>query len=288
MSSMPLADSVLRRVEGAGPPPPPAPPVPPAKPVPALLATSKQGAGVETDTDKCFQITTVAEDDVKNDIITFITTNRWKREPIQGTDESGRKHFVAVYSHVQPILQQGPVCGLVALSMAGNLLGEKSVGPDRILAEAAQRGYSKKGEMFSVNHMKELGSYFYPTCDCEIMETTGSNSGMEIADILIRGDVILFPYDADFNHGPAVRNGHAAHWAVMHGILGVLPTDDSSSFVTEDTILHELGSITIINPGSINEEARRDLLKELFFNKNTFAICHQGLCNQTVVMKKPE
>jgi hypothetical protein len=216
-----------------------------------------------------------------------VKTKRWTTGLKELTlREDGPKHFLAVYSHVQPILQQGPVCGLVALSMAGSLLGGKSVDVDMILAEAGRRGYSRRGEMFSVDHMKELALHFYPDCEYRVLRTTEAQDVWgTLVSCLVDGGVLLFPYDADFNHGPAERKGHAAHWAVVHGILGAFGKDDwSMNFGNEETISCEFGSITISSPANITQKGRRDV-KELFFNENTFVICHQGKSTHTGIWR---
>lgn len=48
----------------------------------------------------------------------------------------------------RPVIQDGPTCGLVALSMAVDSLGLKSSVPD-ILSEAQKRGFTKHGEMMN-------------------------------------------------------------------------------------------------------------------------------------------
>lgn len=49
-------------------------------------------------------------------------------------------------------LQEGPQCGIVALSMA-----DQQVSVEQVQEVARVRGYTKQGEMFSVDNMAELG-----------------------------------------------------------------------------------------------------------------------------------
>lgn len=41
--------------------------------------------------------------------------------------------------------------------------------------------------------------------------------GEEIVKCLQAGIPVLFPYDADANHGPCLKNGRKAHWALIKG-----------------------------------------------------------------------
>lgn len=53
-------------------------------------------------------------------------------------------------------------------------------------------------------------------------------------------------YDADYNHSPALRNGHAAHWALLVGFaLKFLPHETEAPAGNQDRLrIYETGSRT--------------------------------------------
>ncbi|KAI1302379.1 UPF0692 protein C19orf54 -like protein [Halotydeus destructor] len=115
---------------------------------------------------------------------------------------------------VKSIIQDGPMCGLVAASMASQLFGEEV--PTEILFEHAKKlGFTRNGEMFSVYHMKALLESLLQV-DAQVVESTSVDSSQLIGH-LHNGWPILVPYDADGNHEPCLKRGHKAHWAVAVG-----------------------------------------------------------------------
>ncbi|GFO27499.1 upf0692 protein c19orf54 homolog [Plakobranchus ocellatus] len=136
----------------------------------------------------------------------------------------GREATVlSCYNPLKPVLQNGPVCGLVALSMASQFCNSCQVATDDIFCEAHKRGYSKQGEIFSVEYLKELSSHFL-SCRVEhLFLQRQCQSGKYDKEMIIRHllqrNVILLPYDADKNHGPCQKRGEKAHWAVIAGIV---------------------------------------------------------------------
>ncbi|XP_063793776.1 actin maturation protease isoform X2 [Pseudophryne corroboree] len=128
--------------------------------------------------------------------------------------------WILYNQHIPSLIQEGPQCGLVALWMAGGLLGIKHEVPlDTIVQMAVSRGYTALGEMFSAANMACLAEEVYG-CHCELL--TGGMEGENRERILrhlTEGLPVLIPYDEDFNHEPCKRNGHRAHWAVISGVL---------------------------------------------------------------------
>lgn len=120
------------------------------------------------------------------------------------------------FTKIEPILQNGPCCGLVALSMLFN--GKISV--EELLGEAQKNGFTKNGEMFSANFMFEL---FVKNITDEDDLNVSLYDGILNKDVIKRkieiGSVLLVPYDADVNHSPCLKKGHKAHWAIILGYL---------------------------------------------------------------------
>uniref|UniRef100_A0A1I7XJ90 Actin maturation protease n=1 Tax=Heterorhabditis bacteriophora TaxID=37862 RepID=A0A1I7XJ90_HETBA len=94
--------------------------------------------------------------------------------------------------NVEPITQTGPQCGLVALQMAGRMIGLVSKEPSYVFGLAKQLKFTKQGEMFSAT---------------------------QICQFILSGSALLVPYDCDRNFEPTLRNGHSAHWAIIVGFF---------------------------------------------------------------------
>lgn len=126
--------------------------------------------------------------------------------------------FSYKYRYFESIMQIGPTCGLVALSMAVN--GEAS--PDELLSIAKLKGYTSNGEMFSCKNMVKLTEKAFSLAEIEGVSCTLKKGGLyssETIERLLSGAVLLVPYDADCNHSPCLKNGHTAHWAIVCGII---------------------------------------------------------------------
>ncbi|XP_039757675.1 UPF0692 protein CG33108 [Pararge aegeria] len=138
--------------------------------------------------------------------------------------------FQYKYKHFESIMQIGPTCGLVALSM---LLNGK-VSPDELLNITKVVGYSNNGEMFSCKNMGLLAEKAISLAELENINfcvKTGGLFSEEIILELLNGAVLLVPYDADFNHSPCLKHGHTAHWALVCGIVVV--TDPGDNYMSD-------------------------------------------------------
>jgi len=124
------------------------------------------------------------------------------------------KTFLCYNHHTMPRLQEGPQCGLVALAMAG---GEK-VAVDKVQEVAIMKGYSKQGEMFSVDNMAELAKTILGR-ETMIASTDDLSDSMKLVDDMEEGWVLLVPYDCAHNHSPAMLQGKKAHWALITGFI---------------------------------------------------------------------
>ena len=127
-----------------------------------------------------------------------------------------------------PILQEGPQCGLVALTVAINAISkeqQKSVAT--VFELARERGFSNHGEMFSVDSMASLAEELVPEeCKVSIVESTKLEETSWLVDALLDGCLMLVPYDCTPDHSPGLAGGEKAHWALVTGFL--LPSSNTT------------------------------------------------------------
>jgi len=163
----------------------------------------------------------------------------------------------------EPVVQVGPMCGLVAISMASKLIhGQivKQATPSELLVKARQLEYTKNGEIFSAENLLTLS---LEQLQCSGMLLSFDNVNMVIS-LILNGDTIIFPYDCDKDHVPCKLKGHKAHWALSVGcafsvsskeIINFLPFCDSkldyylldNAKLTTQAISDITGSITLDN-----------------------------------------
>ncbi|KAM3911831.1 actin maturation protease isoform 2-T2 [Leptodactylus fuscus] len=192
------------------PPPPLLPPPPPLPPPPVLCAppTSQVKS-------KFYKQVAENSDPSVGECEELKRMIRKQRERF-----GGHLKWVLYNQHIPSLIQEGPQCGLVALWMAGGMLGIKhEVTLDSIVQVATSRGFTIHGEMFSADNMSCLAEEVFGCC-CELL--TGGMEGANqerILSHLTAGLPVLIPYDEDFNHEPCQRRGHRAHWAVISGVL---------------------------------------------------------------------
>ena len=137
------------------------------------------------------------------------------------------KFPVVFLRDISPAIQEGPMCGLVALTMAAKLLQSEGdslpparVHPENLLTSARHLSVSKQGEMFSVSGMLKVAT---ERLKCQgAVVTSRSLSPRAVMEALVGGKAVLFPYDADKNHSPCLARGHKAHWCVLVGFAVVL------------------------------------------------------------------
>lgn len=149
------------------------------------------------------------------------------------------KVVVTSVHNVSPVLQCGPMCGLVSITMAGQLLRgrrrkmtsvskdtcnlESKLHPENVLHYAKQEGLSKQGEMFSVDAMSKI-IMNYLLWKAQVLDTESKDWSLEemVVEVLLGRSVALVPYDADRNHSPCLARGHRAHWCLLVGVCVVL------------------------------------------------------------------
>ncbi len=151
-----------------------------------------------------------------------------------GFSAAGEKVVVSWCCHeVTPVLQRGPMCGLVGLTMAAQLLHKEKLPldsvkssdqlhPERILQFAVGRGLSKQGEMFSTAAMEDV-----ITNHLHLQSHTVDVDSCNTVEEMLVEKAILVPYDADKDHTPCLARGHSAHWCLLVGLCLVLeyPTE---------------------------------------------------------------
>ncbi|CAL1546094.1 unnamed protein product [Lymnaea stagnalis] len=120
--------------------------------------------------------------------------------------------------------------------MASELIGGQCVTTEDVFEEAKVKFYTKQGEMFSAQAISDLASHFL-CCGVECIKlrnspTTQMLDGHEIIGHLLKGNLVLVPYDADRNHGPCQKKGHKAHWALLTGFFAAIQITEAPEYLT--------------------------------------------------------
>ena len=168
--------------------------------------------------------------------------------PLQTCEERDKVLVLTHCQEVWPVLQKGPMCGLVALTMATQLLrgtrdrdeGAVCVSvddrhhPERILEYAQHEGLSKQGEIFSAKTLVDICTdHLHVKAHVLNMDAHGDTI-REILERIISGrTAVVVPYDADKNHTPCLAGGHKAHWCLLVGLCLVLKKSKTSGTAAE-------------------------------------------------------
>ena len=178
---------------------PRAPPIPPVERAETTSASCSAGNGNDLE-----QVAENLEHEVKYLI-----------EPLHSlAGEHKGPVFTLVYD-VKPVIQQGPMCGLVSLSVASQLLSGETFPPNHLLAQAKEKGYTKQGEMFSAKNLLDLAR---SSLNCSGMLL--NRYAIETKDILMaiaEQKALVMAYDSDKDHSPCLAKGHKAHWCTLVG-----------------------------------------------------------------------
>ena len=133
-----------------------------------------------------------------------------------------RGHYIVYDRPLPSRLQDGPTCGLCALSIAARSLQHAGALPDNVkdesdiaaMVEAARAaGASNNGEMFVADHLADLARSFYG-----LQASVKAADPAVMIDRLSKGDLILIAYDRDSNNSPRQTSGANAHWALIRGM----------------------------------------------------------------------
>ncbi|XP_059150047.1 actin maturation protease-like [Physella acuta] len=195
---------------------------------------------------------------------------------LQENKATNLKHtFLSSYSPVKPVLQNGPICGFVALAMAAQLTHVKSVTTEEIFLEAKHKGFSKQGEMFSAQSMQEMASIFL-ACKVEhVHQTQEKLTWKYLVQHLMKGSLLLVPYDADRNHSPCQKKGHKAHWALITGFFAAFKSSEVPEWLTSECERDEEMSALYFWPEGVKED-RCEELTSVLSPDDLFVFGHHG------------
>ncbi|VDN53755.1 unnamed protein product [Dracunculus medinensis] len=129
---------------------------------------------------------------------------------------------------VEPILQNGPQCGLVALQMAAGSFGIPFYEIDHIFQLAKDKNYSNHGEIFSVTWLADLVVSLWPKLETVICAMPDKE---RLIELLLLNHVILVPYDCDGRMEPTLQQGRFAHWCIIIGYLKTSDVNDDDLYV---------------------------------------------------------
>lgn len=130
----------------------------------------------------------------------------------------------------ESVVQEGPMCGLVAISMASKLIhGQivKQASPSELLVKARQLEYTRNGEIFSAENLLTLS---LEQLQCSGMLLSFDNVNL-IVSLVLKGNTIIFPYDCDKDHVPCKLKGHKAHWALSVGCAFSVSSKEINNFL---------------------------------------------------------
>lgn len=162
-----------------GPPPPP-PPLPSSKSIPESVTLdqfSNTSQLFELDLSLCSWASLDPE---------------LRRACIFGPVCTEKPPYRIKYTKFEPIIQVGPTCGLVALSMVIN----GKIAPDEILDISKSEGYSSNGEMFSCKNMAKLAEKVIGLASIEDMNVKVNSRSLfspETVESLLKGAFLLVP-----------------------------------------------------------------------------------------------
>ncbi|XP_045164436.2 UPF0692 protein C19orf54 homolog [Mercenaria mercenaria] len=141
---------------------------------------------------------------------------------------------VSYQRKVEPIIQSGPQCGLVAAAMADSIL-HKDVTVEQLSEASQSQGFSKQGEIFSSLYLEKITSQAYG-CKTSVLDIRDVGGKWEFLNCLARGDVLLVPYDPDKNFVPVLKKGHKAHWALVTGFFAAINDETVLKKFQEESI----------------------------------------------------
>nr|XP_027201236.1 UPF0692 protein C19orf54 homolog [Dermatophagoides pteronyssinus] len=197
----------------------PIPPPPPPPPPPYLSLTEKSLSLLDS-----FTIKRLKSINLDEDQIVLFACQRFISLFRSFINEYKSLTLFSLYHHCDSIIQNGPTCGLVALKMSLTLIdNEMDIDIGKLYQKARSYGYTKFGEMFSVENMvKFISNEFLLTVEhCYDLE----RSMFDVVRHLCYRQPILVPYDADFNYEPGLKQGNRAHWAFICGFCLLDPID---------------------------------------------------------------
>ena len=171
----------------------------------------------------------------------------------------------------EPVVQVGPSCGLVAISMASKLVRGQIVeqaSPGELLLKARQLKYTKEGEIFSAENLLKLS--------LENLQCSGTlisfDSANVIVSLILKRDAILFPYDCDKNHMPCKLKGHKAHWALSVGCAISVSSKEINTYLP---FCDDKGDYYLLDMTKLTHHITDCIVKSVTLN-NTWLFCRHG------------
>lgn len=154
-----------------------------------------------------------------------------KTEPLDHYTVRLNKRIASIL-HLLPHKQEGPSCGLAALSMAitslihehedlnGDYLSNNTDHNFGILNEllniARELGVSKQGELFAAEWLAAVAVNFHTRIQAQV-ERFHSPEGL--LRLMNGKSLVLICYDKSGNYEPCLANGECAHWAIICGLI---------------------------------------------------------------------
>nr|XP_002130113.1 UPF0692 protein C19orf54 homolog [Ciona intestinalis] len=167
-------------------------------------------------------------------------------------------HWFLYNNHVTSVLQglHNPVCGLVGLEMAAELLRRSDstmpvFSTNQILDHAVDMGITKHGEIFSAYDLCILATSLF-NCKATVIDSNLKSKHKLLLETILSGLPVLLAYDSDRNFSPCLNKGHSAHWALVTGFVirntDFIPTDISEKLEIGENVLHKLNKGSAILP----------------------------------------
>ncbi|GAB1607576.1 UPF0692 protein C19orf54 homolog [Argonauta hians] len=210
----------------AAPPPPPTapPPVPPPRapsspPFPMQAGTTTAPTTIPTMTSVTVPVCAVTDPEEDSRSLGYKAYQTLVNSRIKGSDPTQPRPVCLSFGHsVDGVLQKGPQCGFVALYMGARVWKMDSLSLDQLVNIGQRKGYTIQGELFSAYFMEDLAKEF---CCSQVVDSAQLCLNV-IWECLLKGYLILVPYDSDKNYQPCLKQGHKAHWSLLTGCFMVL------------------------------------------------------------------
>jgi hypothetical protein len=125
-----------------------------------------------------------------------------------------------------------------------------------LLSEAREKGYSRDGEIFDANHLQLLAENICGL-KCE-MASFASLTPSSVLSTLSSGGVLIIPYDSNSRTKlPCKLEGRSAHYGIIVGLLGEVPSDESDECLyplTTEQQLSEIAEIYLLVQHSLSSQ----------------------------------
>lgn len=235
------------------------PPAPP--PLPPLLTKSSLSVKDHKYAHACTKELKLLKKSPKEDIISavrHITYQFYVENP---------SNLISLYYPISPVIQEGRCCGIVALSMASQLIN--NVSPDDILSSAKSLNFTNEGEMFSAYNMAKLANTLL-NCDAIVVDNLDDHKEY-ILNCICDGCPLLIPYDADKNHFPCSNSGITAHWAIISGLGFTINDKNILNTLPDYEIIRDYPELNVFLVSDV--PYIKNLLK---YSEKMFLYAHQG------------